>query len=243
VTYPEYYGALQYLLRLDEPGEAMLLAAVFLSSTVDTVNNDNGRGTAGQYEGSHYKPGAPWLEPPFTLPMRPDEPGDPLLFHGRVESVDGGPLANATVDVWQSNSDGVYSLTPGTPNEYLLRGRLRTDSAGEFDIRTVRPAPYQVPNRGPVSDLLENILGRHTWRAAHIHVKIVAAGYKRLLTQLYFPDDPYLDSDCLSAVKDSLVMDLSKTDADGGSYRGEYVFRLMPTRDGINVEDSPIAET
>jgi catechol 1,2-dioxygenase len=79
-----------------------------------------------------------------------------------------------------------------------------------------------------VGDLLENVLGRHSWRPTHLHFKIGADGYQPLITQLYFAGDPYLDSDCGSAVKDSLVIDLTKDDADGVSYRGEYVFRLAP---------------
>ena len=154
---------------------------------------------------------------------------DPLLFSGRVESADGTPLAGAVVDMWQSTSDGMYSFfTPQLPGLFLLRGRLRTGAAGEFDVRTIRPVPYQIPREGPVGDLLENVLGRHSWRPAHLHFKIDADGYQPLTTQLYFAGDPYLDSDTAGAVKDSLVIDLTKADGDGTSYRGEYVFRLAP---------------
>jgi catechol 1,2-dioxygenase len=229
VTYPEYHAALQYLIRTAEAGEIPLLVAAFAESTVDTVNADGGRATDSAIEGPYYKPGAPWLQRPYALPMRPDEPGDPLLFHGRVESAGGAPLASAVVDLWQSTSDGMYSFfTPKLPEEYLLRGRLRTDATGEFEIRTIRPVPYQIPREGPVGDLLENILGRHSWRPAHLHFKIDADGHQPLTTQLYFAGDPYLDSDCVTGVKDSLVIDLTKTDAGDGSYRGEYLFRLAP---------------
>jgi catechol 1,2-dioxygenase len=229
VTYAEYHAALRYLIRAAEAGEIPLLVAVFAESTVDTVNAGGGRATDSAIEGPYYKPGAPWLQRPYALPMRPDEPGEPLLFRGRVESAGGAPLAGAAVDMWQSTSDGMYSLfTPKLPEEYLLRGRLRTGGAGEFDVRTIRPVPYQIPREGPVGDLLENILGRHSWRPAHLHFKIDADGYQPLTTQLYFAGDPYLDSDTADAVKDSLVIELTKADGDGASYRGEYVFRLAP---------------
>jgi catechol 1,2-dioxygenase len=229
VTYAEYHAALRYLIRAAEAGEIPLLVAVFAESTVNTVNQDGGRATDSAIEGPYYKPGAPWLQRPYALPMRPDEPGDPLLFCGRVESDGGAPLAGAAVDLWQSTSDGLYSFfTPQLPEEYVLRGRLRAGAAGEFDVRTIRPVPYQIPREGPVGDLLENILGRHSWRPAHLHFKIGADGYQPLTTQLYFAGDPYLDSDCGSAVKDSLVIELTRDDADGASYRGEYVFRLAP---------------
>jgi len=51
------------------------------------------------------------------------------------------------------------------------------------------------PREGPVGDLLENIVDRHSWRPAHLHFKIGADQYKPLTTQLYFADDPYLESD------------------------------------------------
>lgn len=74
VTYPEYHAALRYLIRTAEAGEIALLVAAFAESTVDTVNADGGRATASAIEGPFYKPGAPWLQRPHTLPMRPDEP-------------------------------------------------------------------------------------------------------------------------------------------------------------------------
>jgi catechol 1,2-dioxygenase len=233
VTYPEYHAALGYLLRLEQASETPLLAVTFLESTVDAVNHDSYTHVTG-FVGSHHVPGAPWMERPYTLPMRPGEPGVPMLFHGRVESESGAPLAGATVDLWQTGADGLYSYPSGErPEEYLLRGRLRTDSTGEFDIRTIRPVPYSIADEGPVSDLLENVLGRHTWRPAHLHIMVEADGYAALNAQLYFPDDPYLDTDCLDAVTDSLILKLTEAGADGGPCRAEYVFRL------VTVEPAP----
>jgi catechol 1,2-dioxygenase len=228
LTYPEYHAAVQYLTRLAESGEVPLFLALF-ESTVNTVNQEVGGATEATIEGPYYQPGAPWLSRPYVLPMRPGEPGDPLLFHGRVESADGAPLAEAEVDLWQSSNDGIYSFfSPRMPGEYLLRGRMRTDATGEFEVRTIRPVPYQIPREGPVGDLLENILGRHSWRPAHLHFKISAGRHKPLTTQLYFAGDPYLGSDCATATKTSLVIDLTKVDSDGASYRGDYTFRLAP---------------
>ena len=160
VTYPEYHAALQYLIRTAGPARSRCSWLPSPSRPWTRSTPTAGRATDSAIEGPYYKPGAPWLQRPYALPMRPDEPGDPLLFHGRVESADGAPLASAVVDLWQSTSDGMYSFfTPKLPEEYLLRGRLRTDATGEFEIRTIRPVPYQIPREGPVGDLLENILG------------------------------------------------------------------------------------
>jgi catechol 1,2-dioxygenase len=103
---------------------------------------------------------------------------------------------------------------------------MRTDAAGKFEVRTIRPVPYQIRREGPVGDLLENILGRHSWRPAHLHFKISASAHKPLTTQLYFAGDLHLDSDCVASVKESLVIDVTKVDGDGASYRGVYTFRL-----------------
>jgi catechol 1,2-dioxygenase len=229
VTYPEYHAALRYATRLTEAGEVELFLGAFFESTVDTVNQDSGGATECAIEGPFYKPGAPWLQYPYALPTRPDEPGDALLFVGRVESADGVPLADADVDMWQSTNDGIYSFfSPRISDQYVLRGRMRTDASGTFEVRTIRPVPYQIPHHGPVGDLLENTLGRHSWRPAHLHFKISAHRHKSLTTQLYFASDPYLDSDCVTGVKESLVIDLTKVDGDVASYRGGYTFRLTP---------------
>jgi catechol 1,2-dioxygenase len=228
VTYPEYHAAVRYLARLADSGEVPLFLALF-ESTVSTVNQEGGRATEAAIEGPYYQPGAPWLSLPYVLPMRPDEPGDPLVFAGRVQSADGAPLREAEVDMWQSSNDGIYSFfSPRMPSDYMLRGRMRTDGAGEFEVQTIRPVPYQIPREGPVGDLLENILGRHAWRPAHLHFKITAGGHKPLTTQLYFAGDPYLDSDCAASVQNSLVIQLTRATGDGGSYRGDYTFRLAP---------------
>jgi catechol 1,2-dioxygenase len=124
--------------------------AVFAESAVDTVNADGGRATDSAIEGPYYKPGASWLQRPYALPMRPDEPGDRLLFCGRVESDSGAPLAGAAVDLWQSTGDGMYSFfTPRLPGEYVLRGAAAHRRRG--GVRRPHDPPGAVPDppRGP----------------------------------------------------------------------------------------------
>jgi protocatechuate 3,4-dioxygenase beta subunit len=71
------------------------------------------------------------------------------------------------------------------------------------------PKPYTIPTDGPVGRLLE-ATGQHPWRPAHIHFKVEAEGHEPLITQVFFPDDPYLDNDTIGAVKSALVRPLSK---------------------------------
>ncbi|MBV8966873.1 MAG: catechol 1,2-dioxygenase, partial [Mycobacteriaceae bacterium] len=178
--------------------------------------------------GPYYVPGAPMLEPPCVLPQRPDEPGEPLNFSGTVTALDGEPIVGALLDIWQADATvpGSYSnIHPGQP-DFNLRGKLRTDEQGRFELRTVRPAPYHIPDEGPTGRLL-GVLGHHSWRPAHIHVKLTADGYGPLTTQLYFQGGEFLDSDVAGAVKDDLILQLEPAVDDGAS-RLRYDFRLAP---------------
>lgn len=229
--YEDYAAVMQYTVRVSEAGEWPLWMDAFLESTVDTTSYGQGPWTPSAIEGPYYKPGAPLLtEKPYTLPMRPDEAGDRMLFRAGVRNPDGSPVQGAMIEVWHATNDGLYSFfDPAMPEEYVLRARIAVDSDGDVEFRSIRPSPYEIPKNGPTGYLMNEVLGRHTWRPAHLHFRITAAGYKPLTTQLYFEGDPYLDSDAASGVKDDLVIPLGKTDVDGESWAfGEFTFVLQP---------------
>ena len=73
------------------------------------------------------------------------------------------------------------------------------------------PKPYTVPTDGPVGRYLEAV-GQHPWRPAHIHFKVTAPGHQPLVTQVFFPDDPYLENDTIGAVKPALVRPVEPED-------------------------------
>lgn len=80
---------------------------------------------------------------------------------------------------------------------------LVTDEDGNFEVETVVPLCYGIPEAGATGRLMA-ALGRHCFRPGHIHFKVSAEGVRPLTTQVYFEGDPYLDSDVVGAVKDSL---------------------------------------
>jgi catechol 1,2-dioxygenase len=208
VTHQEYRAAWAWLQQLAESGEVPLCLDVFFESTVERSTFDGLPGSAGTVEGPYYVPDAPVLaEQPCVLPMREDEPGQVMVFAGRVTDLDGRPLPGATVDLWQAGNDGTYSNFVGTAPEMNLRGRLTANESGEVLVRTIRPAPYRIPHHGPTGQLLE-MLGRHPWRPAHLHFKVSAPGCQDLVTQLYFAGGEWLDGDgdVVGAVKDDLVV-------------------------------------
>src|SRR5438094_671075 len=80
-----------------------------------------------------------------------DKTGTPTLVSGRVLDLDGQPIAGALLDVWQTQSSGLYdSQDESLEGELHMRGRFRTDAEGRYLIRTVLPVNYPIPSDGPV---------------------------------------------------------------------------------------------
>lgn len=136
--------------------------------------------------------------------MAAGAPGEPLFVQAQVVDLDGQPVADARVDVWQADDDGLYDVQYEGLAQHRARGVFRTDAQGRFWLRTVLPVAYPVPTDGPVGCLLV-ATGRHPWRPAHVHFMIDAAGYPPLITHVFREGDPYLDSDVVFGVRSSLI--------------------------------------
>jgi protocatechuate 3,4-dioxygenase beta subunit len=129
------------------------------------------RPTRADMRGPFYVPGAPRR----TSIAAPDEPGERLIVRGRVLGPDcQTPLAGALLDVWQADASGHYH---DRTEQYRLRGQIRTDDSGRYELFSIRPGPYRVGDR---------------WRPAHIHFTVSRPPHRPLTTQLYFKGDPYL---------------------------------------------------
>jgi hydroxyquinol 1,2-dioxygenase len=141
--------------------------------------------------------------------------GQPCVVSGQVRSLDGRPLAGALVDVWQADDHGFYDVQqPGTQPPGNGRGLFTCDDDGRFWFRTVTPSPYPIPTDGPVGGLLE-ATGRHPYRPAHIHLIVAADGHQPVTTHVFVAGSPYLDSDAVFAVKQSLIRDFTEVDDPG----------------------------
>jgi len=225
VTWEEYRFATGWLTDAGAAGELCDVVDLLVAPAVDDNAHPAGEGTEPNIEGPVYVADAPMLEPPFVLPRRDDEPGEPLLFSGTIRSTDGSPLAGTVVDIWQSNGAGEYSqFAPGVP-EHNLRGRLTTDDDGRFEFDTVVPAPYEVHLNGAPARLL-TALGRPSFRPGHIHFKLSHEDAAPLTTQIYFDDDPFIDSDVVGAVKASLVTKLLRHSGQDSPATCSYDFVL-----------------
>ena len=98
----------------------------------------------------------------------------------------------------------MYDVQYDDLTDARARGHLFSDSEGRFWFRTIRPSPYAIPIDGPVGRLLR-AAGRSPMRPAHIHFRIAAEGYETLTTHVFAAGDPFLDTDAVFGVKQSLV--------------------------------------
>jgi hydroxyquinol 1,2-dioxygenase len=153
--------------------------------------------------------------------------GEPCVVTGQVLSLDGSPLAGARVDVWQADDHGFYDVQrPDAQPPGNGRGLFACDGDGRFWFRTVTPSAYPIPTDGPVGGLL-TATGRHPYRPAHIHLIVAADGHLPVTTHVFVAGSPYLDSDAVFAVKQSLVRDFAVVDdpAEAARHGVEAPFR------------------
>lgn len=131
--------------------------------------------------------------------------GEPCFVTGRIRGLDGEPVANALIDVWQADAEGFYDVQrPG--DIHRGRGRLKSGSDGSFHFQSIVAEAYPIPHDGPVGTMLK-ALGREPYRPAHLHFMIAAEGYEKLVTHVFRQGSRYLDSDAVFGVRQSLIAD------------------------------------
>ena len=140
------------------------------------------------------------------------EPGDRCVVTGRVRDSAGAAVAGASVDVWQANASGSYDVQrPAEMGVGDLRGVFRSDDDGRYWFRTIVPSHYPIPDDGPVGQMLRET-GRHPFRPAHIHLAVSAPGLRAVTTHVFVADSPYIESDAVFGVRESLICDFATVD-------------------------------
>lgn len=241
LTEEEWLTGIQFLTATGQMCNDIRQEFILLSDTLgvstlkDLLNNRKPEGTTEwSILGPFYREDAP--EMPLGASISGETPGDALIVSGRVLAPDGKPLAGALLDVWHADGEGYYDLQLLNPEQMNLRGRFRTDANGDYYFRSIKPTFYPIPTDGPVGKMLRTV-GRHPYRPAHVHFKVSAPGYKDLTTELYVNGDPYIDSDAVFGVRESLVVDFVKHEAEEQAaqygvrapfYAAHYDFVLEP---------------
>jgi hydroxyquinol 1,2-dioxygenase len=215
LTEAEWFQAIEILTAAgkmcsDKRQEFILFSDTLgVSMVVDLIDHGKPNGaTESTVFGPFHRLGAPELPSGSNIAHR-DKTGIPALVSGRILDLDGMPIAGAVLDVWQAQSNGLYDSQDAHPDELHMRGKFRSDADGNYLIRTVRPVNYPIPSDGPVGAMLK-ATGRHPWRPAHIHFVVSADGYEPVTTHIFDRADPYLASDAVFAVKDSLICDFAR---------------------------------
>ena len=118
--------------------------------------------------------------------------GERIIVAGRVLDEDGTPVPHTLIELWQANAAGRYSherdnhAAPLDPN-FTGAGRTVTDESGNYRFVTIKPGAYPWRNHP------------NAWRPAHIHLSLFGPCFiTRLITQMYFPNDPLMPFDPIS---------------------------------------------
>ena len=119
------------------------------------------------------------------LPGRGKALGEVVCVSGKIVNIYNEPCPDVKLEIWQSNAGGRYThknhvyTEPLDPN-FEGYANIVADSEGRFQFKTIKPGPYPVTPE--------------FWRPPHIHFDITGR-VNRLVTQMYFPDEPLNDKD------------------------------------------------
>lgn len=143
--------------------------------------------------------------------------GQRIIVTGRVVDTNNKPVPHTLVEIWQANAGGRYRHTgdnwpaPLDPN-FDGVGRTMTDDQGRYTFTTIKPGAYPWKNHD------------NAWRPSHIHFSLFGRAFtQRLVTQMYFPDDPLFFQDPIfNAVRDEKVRNRMISTYDHSVTRSEW---------------------
>jgi len=205
---------------IDRMGQAQLstnMLNVAFSMQIVERGRRGLKGTSPCLEGPYHVPGAPVKEDGVLYEKPPGDNAIMLEWTGRfLDAETGQPVPGSELDIWHADENGEYDH-----DGFHLRGIVKPSGDGSFSIKTVVPLDYSEHGDDPIGELFD-IMGQGSRRAAHLHVKARAHGYRELTTQLYVPWSDFIDADYVEgAVADDLVMNME----EAGELDGKPFFR------------------
>ncbi|MEU4313104.1 protocatechuate 3,4-dioxygenase subunit alpha [Nocardia sp. NPDC024068] len=166
--------------------------------------------TPSQTVGPFLHIGLPWPDGPEIV--TPGTTGS-LTISVTVTDGDRNPVADALVEVWQANRDGVFEHPddprPQTDSAFRGFGRCPADATGTARFTTVKPGAVPAGDAGT--------------QAPHLNLSIFARGMlNRAITRLYFPDEAAANAadPVLRALPESQRHKVIATTTDDGYHLG-----------------------
>jgi catechol 1,2-dioxygenase/hydroxyquinol 1,2-dioxygenase len=184
-----------------------------LSSLINQLHDRRATqiGTKTSLLGPFYRQGSTNMNPGDCIVKSPRQQ---IVIYGKVTDINGAPIPNASVEIWQTDEDGAYDLQKqdgvAVP-EMDMRGTFHTDANGNYYLRTVLPLGYMIPMDGPVGTMIL-AQKRHGYRPSHIHFLVGGEGYRELVTALYWQKDAHIESDTVFGVVETLIVDVTEND-------------------------------
>lgn len=211
LTEEEFQAAIGYLVALgkhtsETHNEGVLMAGTLgFSALICLLNNGDGGQTETDANllGPFWRADAPLTQNGGSI-VRSPTPGPALFVDAFFRDAGGNPIEGAEIDIWQSSPEGFYENQDPIQSDMNLRGKFITDARGHIGFRSVKPAGYPIPIDGPVGALLR-AQRRHNMRPAHLHFLAYKPGFKTLISQLYAPDDRYIENDVQFGVTRHLI--------------------------------------
>jgi hydroxyquinol 1,2-dioxygenase len=211
LTEEEFQAAVAYIIALgkhtsETHNEAVLMSGSLGFSTLICLLNNGNRGqteTDANLLGPFWRMDSPPTKNGGSI-VRSPTPGPVLFVDAWFKDMHGKPIADAKVDIWQSSPEGFYENQDPVQADMNLRGQFTTDKDGHISFRSVKPAGYPIPIDGPVGELLR-AAGRHNMRPSHLHFLAFRQGFKTLVSQVYDPEDPHIETDAQFGVTRHLI--------------------------------------
>ena len=142
--------------------------------------------------------------------------GTPIVLKGKILKEDGKtPINNALVEIWHCDDNEVYD---NTSDEYKYRGGQKTKADGKYEFKSILPVPYKADPKDEAS-----------WRPAHIHMRVSVPNEQDLITQLYFKNGKYVDTDKWASSPQAVnrILNISKTKTG----ESEIIFNVIMSKE------------
>jgi len=181
-------------------------------------NSDECSLTTDDILGPYYFEDAPFR----SVIAHEDEPGQRLFISGAIKQNDCElSISGSLIEIWQANDEGCYGIvedcnTGNSDQDYFnLRGKFFSDANGYYYFESILPGYYGS-------------------RPRHIHIKITTPNGEELISQLYFENDPYCESDQWCQDADDRIISLEENEF--GLY-GDMDLIMNSSENGISLGD------